>query len=339
MNEGNSRKRQIPLPTCLTISPKKSRRSETLGGKFELVSTTLGESTQSEASASCVSEIRGHEQAQPPDKTCAWIPSACQKPAFFSQLRTEFPLVEEELLLYSLTVTAFPHKGFNLKLKSKEKYYPIVNAIDSVYHVQFDINDLRNYFYRVTNNLVKGRGIVNGTVRWMYYKESVVEVLNGFKPVLEELLIDSNSVERDRVENLRSVLSKECSKLVESSNGASADVTVVSQDTRSGSEMLDLENIEQVSILQKFLRWKVNYNAIRKLGYLFFFSGNDGYAEVEIIINSDQSWYIVLDGKKRDNAKILGEWADIPDVITLVSELQLLMSTVENCRICRGCPY
>lgn len=68
----------------------------------------------------------------------------------------------------------------------------------------------------------------------------------------------------------------------------------------------------------------------------FFFSGNDGYAEVEIIINSDQSWYIVLDGKKRDNAKILGEWADIPAVITLVSELQLLMSTVENCRICRG---
>ena len=258
------------MPTRLPISPKKSRGSETLGGKFELVSTTLGESTQSEASASCVSEIRGHELAQPPDKTCAWIPSACQKPAFFSQLRTEFPLVEEELLLYSLTVTAFPDKGFNLKLKLKEKYYPIVNAIDSVYHVQFDINDLRNYFYRVTNNLVKGRGIVNGTVRWMYYKESVVEVLNGFKPVLEELLIDSNSVERDRVENLRSVLSKECSKLVESSNSASADVTVVSQDTRSGSEMLDLENIEQVSILQKFLRWKVNYNAIRKLGYLFF---------------------------------------------------------------------
>ena len=45
MNEGNSRKRQIPLPTRLPISPKKSRRSETLGGKFELVSTTLGEST------------------------------------------------------------------------------------------------------------------------------------------------------------------------------------------------------------------------------------------------------------------------------------------------------
>ena len=149
-----------------------------------------------------------------------------------------------------------------------------MNAIDSVYHVQFDINDLRNYFYRVTNNLVKGLGKVNGTVRWMYYKKSVVEVLNGFKPVLEELLIDSNSVERDRVENLRSVLSKECSKLVESSNNASADV--VSQDTRSGSEMLDLENIEQVSILQKFPRWKVNYNTIRKSGHLFFPSGNDG---------------------------------------------------------------
>ena len=73
---------------------------------------------------------------------------------------------------------------------------------------------------------------------------------------MEELLIDSNTVERDRVENLRSVLSKECSKLVESSNSASASADVVSQDARSGSEMLDLEGIEQVSILQKFTRWK-----------------------------------------------------------------------------------
>ena len=78
----------------------------------------------------------------------------------------------------------------------------------------------------------------------------------------------ATSVGRDRVENLRSVLSKECSKLVESSNSASADV--VSQDTRSGSEMLDLENIEQVSILQKFPRWKVNYKVIRKSGHPFF---------------------------------------------------------------------
>ncbi|CAH3167678.1 unnamed protein product, partial [Porites evermanni] len=72
-------------------------------------------------------------------------------------LRTEFPLVEEELLLYSLA------------------YYPIVNAIVSVYHVQFDINDLRNYFYRVTNNLVKGLGKVKGTVRWNYYKKVLLK--------------------------------------------------------------------------------------------------------------------------------------------------------------------
>ena len=93
------------------------------------MSTTLGESAQCETSASCLSDIRGHEHAQPPDKTCAWIPSECQTPTFFSQLRTEFSLVEEELLLYLLAVTAFPNNGFNLKLKSKEKYFPIVNAM------------------------------------------------------------------------------------------------------------------------------------------------------------------------------------------------------------------
>ena len=47
------------------------------------MSTTLGESTQSEASASCVSEIRGHEQAQSPDKTCALMDTICMSEASF----------------------------------------------------------------------------------------------------------------------------------------------------------------------------------------------------------------------------------------------------------------
>ena len=68
------------------------------------------------------------------------------------------------------------------------------------------------------------------------------------------MLIDSDSVERDRVENLRSVLSKKCSKLAESSNSASADVLSHVEDTRSGLQMLYLENIEQLPILQKFPR-------------------------------------------------------------------------------------
>ena len=36
--------------------------------------------------------------------------------------------------------------------------------------------------------------------------------------------------------------------------------------------MLDLEGIEQVSILQKFTRWKVNYKVIGESGRPPFFS-------------------------------------------------------------------
>lgn len=153
------------------------------------MSTTLGESTQCEARASCLSDIRGHEHAQPPDKTCAWIPSECQTPTCFSQLRTEFSLVEEKLLLYLLAVTAFPNNGFNLKLKSKEKYHPIVNAmLMTVFTMSSFIlmTSGTTSNYRVTSNVVKGLRKVKGTVRLMYYKDSVGEVLNGFKPVLEE---------------------------------------------------------------------------------------------------------------------------------------------------------
>ena len=43
--------------------------------------------------------------------------------------------------------------------------------------------------------------------------------------------------------------------------------------------------------------------------------------------------------KKETMQRYLENGQTYPGVITLVSELQLLISTVENCRICRGCPY
>ena len=154
--------------------------------EMESTPKTLGESS-SQASSCCISDVRGQEQAQlTSGETCASATSGYDR-HFFSLLRTGFPLQEEELLLYSLTVAAFPENGFNLKDKWLDKYQPIVTAIESVYHVHFNCYDIRNCFHRLTNNLVKGFG----KVRWMYYKDNVIEVLNGFKLVLEDLLADS----------------------------------------------------------------------------------------------------------------------------------------------------
>ncbi len=62
-------------------------------------------------------------------------------------------------------------------------------------------------------------------------------------------------------------------------------------------EFLIMNQITQLHILEKFPEWKVNYNDIDKSAHLFHFSGNDGYAEVEVIINSDKTWIVMLDGK------------------------------------------
>jgi hypothetical protein len=75
-----------------------------------------------------------------------------------------------------------------------------------------------------------------------------------------------------------------------------------------------------VHILEKFPKWKVNYNDNDNSVHLFHFSGNDGYAEIEVINNSDKTWIIMLEGKLQCNANL--EWADIPLQLNLVSELQ-----------------
>ncbi len=42
-----------------------------------------------------------------------------------------------------------------------------------------------NYFYRATHNLVKGLGKVKGTLRWLYYKNILSEILEKFSPLLK----------------------------------------------------------------------------------------------------------------------------------------------------------
>lgn len=67
------------------------------------------------------------------------------------------------------------------------------------------------------------------------------------------------------------------------------------------------------------------------------FSGNDGYAEVEIIINTDFTWHIVLEGRVKSTDNL--DWADIPNHIKTVASLENLLSVIQSSRICKGCPF
>lgn len=126
--------------------------------------------------------------------------------------RTGCPLPEEELLLYALVCTAFPENGFNIKAKSAEKYEPIIYAIESIYHARFKNHDLRNYFYRATNNLVKELGKQKGTLRWVYYKNRLTQILEKYSQLLKDIIKTCDSVACDKIEKLKCFISEQCVK-------------------------------------------------------------------------------------------------------------------------------
>ena len=65
----------------------------------------------------------------------------------------------EELLLYSLPLVQI----CNFTIGSPQKFPDVWKAICNVYDINFDCISLRNYFYRSSNNLTKGK------LRWKYY--------------------------------------------------------------------------------------------------------------------------------------------------------------------------
>ena len=64
----------------------------------------------------------------------------------------------------------------------------MTHAIENVYQINFKNHDLRNYIYRATHNLVTGLGKVKGTLRWVYYKTTLTEVLEKFSRLLKDFL-------------------------------------------------------------------------------------------------------------------------------------------------------
>lgn len=300
---------------------------------------TCGEPSQCEHISS-LEESRVHKQAIHTPTTLLHKPSpaAVNHSASLRLFRSGCPLVKEELLLYSLVCTSFPGNGFNIKAKSAEKYDPIICAIESVYHTYFKNHDLRNYFHRATNNLVKDLGKMKGILRWVYYKNRLTEVFEKFRHLLKVILADCDSVSQDEIEELKGFINEQCLEARYINNESTVtDRAKTSPEKFEDSDSLFIDQITELHILDKFPQWKANYNDINKSAHLFFFSGNDGYAEVEVIINCDKTWIIILEGKLKCNANL--EWADVPIHITSISELQQLLLVIQGAHICKGCPF
>lgn len=178
---------------------------------------------------------------------------------------------------------------------------------------------------------------MKGILRWVFYKDRLIEVLERFSPPLKSLLTDSDTILQNEIEELQSFIHMQCVNAGDSKNeNADTNRASTSPEKCEQPELLDIDQIPELHIFDKYPKWKANCSD-KETCHLFLFSGNDGYAEVEVIINCDKTWLIVLEGKVKCSAKL--EWADIPSHLTTVSELEELMSVIQSSHICRGCPF
>ena len=97
------------------------------------------------------------------------------------------PLTTDELLLYALLITSFPTETFSKKY-SVEKYERVVEGIHRVNGVHYSSQSVRNYFYRVRRNEVRGVGKSKGVCRWNYFKECVCKFVQLEARALGSLL-------------------------------------------------------------------------------------------------------------------------------------------------------
>ena len=189
--------------------------------------------------------------------------------------------------------TVFSENGFNIKAKSAEKYEPIIYAIESIYHACFKNHDLRNYFYHATHNLVKGLGKEKGTLRWVYYKNRLTQILEKYSQLLKDIIETCDSVAWDKIEKLKCFISEQCVK----ANTMKYEITdnytfEMCMEKYEESHSFVIDQITELHTLEKFPPYKVNYEAADEPAHLFLFSGNDGYAEVEVMIRSDKTYII-----------------------------------------------
>ena len=171
----------------------------------------------------------------------------------------------------------------------------------------------------------------------MYYKNRLTQILEKYSQLLKDIIETCNSVAWDKIEKLKCFISEQCVKANTMKYESTDNYTFeMFMEKYEESHSFVIDQITELHIFEKFPLWKVNYNDVDESAHLFLFSGNDGYAEVEVIIRSDKTYIIMLEAKPKCSANL--EWAGVPMRINSVSDLEQLLSVIQGARICKGCP-
>ena len=83
--------------------------------------------------------------------------------------------------------------------------------------------------------------------------------------------------------------------------------------------------------------YALRQNTQNSTAHLFYFRGNPGYCEVEVIINDEGFWKLYLEGKKRMNNNL--EWLNIPSENAFLKDIKTLMLAIQSMKICAGCKF
>ena len=75
-------------------------------------------------------------------------------------------------------------------------------------------------------------------------------------------------------------------------------------------------------------------NVDKKTLHFYLFGKCPGYAEREIQFQSDGTWQIYFDGKKRD---LELNWLNIPNTLRTYADLEEFLNTIGSMKSCQGC--
>ena len=236
-------------------------------------------------------------------------------------------LSPEEFFLYCCSRTEFPENPFITR--HEEKYHNIVEAMKAVYGYQFSSHSIKSYLQRASRNLVKNlgkqnEGFQNGKLWWYYFISNVSAVLHCSKELIRNLL-NGETISHQDCNTLQVRIQDECSDANENKIKISVD-----------NIKLNLKSKDMFSFISKEPHWKHDFDMKTDMLHMYHFGKGVGYAKFEIVVGENQQWEFIFEGCSR---KVDLSWTGLQSVLETVSDVKLLMSTIEKFKICSALSF
>ena len=242
-------------------------------------------------------------------------------------------LHEDELLLYSLMTLVFPLSTFT-KAFEPSKYEVITNIIHQITGIQYNTQGIRNYFYRVKNNKVKGIGKNKGICRWVYYQKNITFFLEKNKHLLIQAIEDKQT-DDETINLLMQELKTHCILIQQSEIAKPHSEPEYSLDKEY--EIKYVNQVFKTDIMPQLTsKWSHYYNSDKNTLHFYQFNKCPGYAERELELTEAGTWTIHLEGKQRSFDL---SWTDIPNAIKTCNDLKCLLDTIGSLKVCQGYPF